>query len=386
MNIFGTFSATIRLFLGTVLCLSICDVEIADAQAVDPPRRDFRYRRYGYPYWGWRHYYGPTDAISSRIRAQAELVRSIGESAVAHAEAREIRADAFRKEIANSVEYARAYWDRKSIYEAEKMKRYTDPLTRERIHQSLEWERLKNHPELNGAAIVNGNALNYLLDRLAGGILATNYSSITANSALTAKLALSDEILSGLRVREDLPGGKGLVFQVNAGESLDTSRWPYALNDERLASAQKRFVDAREKAIAEAKSDAKITNETMKDLLQAHDRLDRAFYKTYTREYRTRESGRYFRQFLTAKRYLQSLAGEIGRLQDLDGSSAIDRAARFDGGDLISLVSHMSRHGLEFAPARDGDERAYHTTFEIMRDLYVTMADDDLESVEDLKK
>jgi hypothetical protein len=37
----------------------------------------------------------------------------------------------------------------------------------------------------------------------------------------------------------------------------------------------------------------------------------------------------------------------------------------------------MSRHGLEFAPAKPGEEAAYHTVFRMMRDVYVTIADND---------
>jgi len=298
----------------------------------------------------------------------------------------EVRADAFRKEIANSLEYVRAYWDRKAIYEAERMKRYTDPLTRAKIRQSQTWDRLKNHPELNGPAIVNGNALNFLLDRLAGGILAANYSPGATDPALLDNLALSTDVLSGLRVREDLPGGKGRVFQVNSGETLDVSRWPYALLDARFANEREKFEKARQVALDEAKSNSAISNDAMKNLLKAHDRLDAAFYKVYTREHRTRDGGRYFRQFLTSKRFLQSLAGEIARLQDLQGQSGLAQGVEFQGKNLIALVAHMSRNGLEFAPAHQGDEPAYHKTFEIMKELYLTMADDDLTSVEELRK
>ncbi len=375
-----------QMLMLTIIAVSCGFEACAYAQVVRPQTGRVSRYRYGSPYWGWHRYYSPTDAISNRIRAQAELVRSIGENAVAHAEARKIRAEAFREEIANSVAYARAYWDRKEIYEAERMKRYTDPLTRARIHQSLTWERLKNHPELNDAAITNGKALNYLLDRLSGGILATNYSPGSIDSALLAKLTLSSDVLSGLRVREDLPGGKGRVFQVNSGESMDISRWPYALLDHRFSRQREKFEAARETALTEARTNSSISNDTMKNLLQAHDRLDSAFYEVYTREQRTLEGGKYFGQFLTAKRFLQSLAGEITRLQELQGKSGLDRGANFDGNDLIALVTHMSRNGLEFAPTRDGDEHAYHTTFQIMRDLYLTMADDDLASVEELKK
>lgn len=341
--------------------------------------------RYGVPSCGWARYYGPTDVIAARIQSQAQLVRAIGDSAVAHAEARKIRADAYRAEIANTVEYARAYWERKSIYEAERMKRYTDPLTRARIHQSQTWERLKNHPELNGPAVVNGTALNFLLDRLSGSVLASHYSLSQHDSDFLAKLNLQPEILSSLRLTEDVPGGNAIVFQANSGESLDISRWPFALQREEFEKQRQQFEDAREVAAEQARSSNEVSNASLQKLMQAHDALDRAFYKYYTREKRTGSGSRGFFQFLTGKRFLQSLAGEIARFQETNGAKGFDEGRRFEGDDLIALLSHMSRNGLKFAPARKGDEFAYHSTFQLMRDLYLTVSDGDLPTVDELK-
>ena len=367
-----------KMTLAALLAFSvgIALAESVQAQGNAPSPRPYRNLSLGWGrYWGWRSFYGPGDAISNRIHAQANWVRSVGESAVRHAEAREIRADAFRKEIANSVEYARAYWEKKEIYRAAKMREYTAPLDAADLRNNLTWRRLKDHPELNGPAIVNGKALNFLLDRLSAGLLATHYSLADFDDALLKRLQLSPDVLSKLRLREDVPGGNGLVFQANSGDALDIAGWPFALRDEHFAKQREEFEQARNDVVQAGRDGGTVDNALMKRLLQAHDRLDREFYKYYTKERRTQAGGKYFHQFLTSKRFLQSLAGELARLQELGGDAALDDSTRFDGDNLVALVSHMSRHGLEFAPARQGDESAYHETFYIMRDLYLTSAD-----------
>src|SRR5437764_1381230 len=72
------------------------------------------------PRTNWGYYASPVDPIAARIRAEASLVRAYGEATVNMAQAREVRAQAIRQEIANSVEYAKAYWERREFYEAEK--------------------------------------------------------------------------------------------------------------------------------------------------------------------------------------------------------------------------------------------------------------------------
>ena len=86
---------------------------------------------------------------------------------------------------------------------------------------------------------------------------------------------------------------------------------------------------------------------------------------------------RFHREFQAGQRFLESLAGELFRLRDL-GPNALGPASRkFQGDNLIELLTHMSRNGLEFAPAQAGDEAAYFQVFHMMRDLFATIADDD---------
>jgi hypothetical protein len=50
-----------------------------------------------------------------------------------------------------------------------------------RLINSKTWERLRDHPDLNGPAVDNGNALNFLLHRLSGTLLAYHFSEGAAH-------------------------------------------------------------------------------------------------------------------------------------------------------------------------------------------------------------
>jgi hypothetical protein len=82
------------------------------------------------------------------------------------------------------------------------------------------------------------------------------------------------------------------------------------------------------------------------------------------------------REYGLAKRYLQSLAGELYRIKSVGLKAVNDDSQKFQGSNLIALLTHMSRNGLEFAPSLPGEESAYHRVFHMMRDLYVTVAEE----------
>lgn len=312
------------------------------------------------------------DSIAAKIEADADFLRAMGDASVSFAEARKIRAEAYEKELDNVLKYAQTYWARRDLYEAEKLERYVHPLERRRIRDSNTWKRLKDHPDLNVAAIPDGDALNFLLDRLSGTVLA--YSLSDLNPKLLDQLKLSDETLHRLRLEQQLPNGRSLVFRADKGDALDVDWWPFALRDEELAPLRDGFVQARDLTVEEANRGTP-TSATLKALMRALDALDAAFRGKYTTERRF-DSINAFDHYRTAERFLQSLAGEIHLIQESGDARVFDGSLKFEGDNLFALLTHMSRHGLHFAPAQPGDESAYHELFRMMRDVYVTVADD----------
>ncbi len=76
------------------------------------------------------------------------------------------------------------------------------------------------------------------------------------------------------------------------------------------------------------------------------------------------------------KAFLQTLSGEIRRMEKLGPGKAGTQTLVFQGSELPELLAHMVRNGLEFAPAQPGDEQAYENVFLMLRDLYVAFEAD----------
>ncbi|HLJ10874.1 MAG TPA: hypothetical protein VKU82_06780 [Planctomycetaceae bacterium] len=333
------------------------------------------------PRRNWALYGSPATPISAEIHATADLVRAYGDVMVDDAVGRKYRAEAMAQEIINSQAWVKAFWANRELNEAQRLRRYVSPLERQKRRNSKEWERLKNYPELNGPSIASGTALNFLLNRLAGGLLAEQFSlgSKTAELVKLDVLRLDPKTLHTLRVRRDLPNGQNLAFDPVAGPSEKIEQWPFALSGAEFDSYRKKYEKARSDVISAARK-REDSRDAARVLLKAFDELDAAFNKKNTRKVLTDQKTTpmtAFVQYLAAKRFLQARAGEVAQLQNA-GSRLPEDDLRFTDNDLISLLKHMSGNGLLFAPAETGDEHAYHRVFDLMRDLYVfATADDD---------
>jgi hypothetical protein len=319
--------------------------------------------------------YSPATGISAQIHAEANYLRAYGEAAADLNQARILRAQAVNLEIKNSVDYVKAYWERRSIGEAEKLKRHKTLAQKEDIRNSHLWQRLKDHPELSIEAIPNGTALNFLLDRLAGGVLAYQFSAGQNGPSmeLLAQLELSPQTLHQLRVRQDLPSGERTVFRVDEGKPLDVAWWPAGLRGGELHTERTRFEAARSNLMVAPETS--IDN-NLKELFTAYDQLTEAFHRHHTRAVRLKSIHTH-REYGLAKRFLQSLAGEMYRIRSVGPKALRDDGLKFEGKNVVALLTHMSRNGLEFAPSLPGEEAAYHQVFHMLRDLYVTVAEDD---------
>ncbi len=86
------------------------------AQEVVVVRPTYRYPRR--VHWA---VYDPYYAVTSRVYAQAELIRAQGDAAVNFAYARGLNADAYSKELDNWMKELRVYWDRKTVAEQKKL-------------------------------------------------------------------------------------------------------------------------------------------------------------------------------------------------------------------------------------------------------------------------
>ncbi|MCA9050120.1 MAG: hypothetical protein KDA89_15390, partial [Planctomycetaceae bacterium] len=245
-----------------------------------------------YPYYTfpWAAY-DPAVSITSRVRAQAELIRAQGdaaarfaEAAEMHASARLINADAYSAELDNWLKELRTRWNRRIANEEKKLEfnhvrqiaklRY---LNDQKWTNSRTWDRLKNHPEMaEGSAIKHGAALNFLLDRLSvAGALP--YGEINPQAgpygpdALT-QLRIEPELLQHIVLEQD-----GTTFTAADFSNSSVTYWPFYLLWDDFESSRLEYEAARAVVVKECTEAGAATVDSIKNLQYALGLLTRDF-------------------------------------------------------------------------------------------------------------
>lgn len=328
--------------------------------------------------------YDPYFAVTSRIYAQADLIRAQGDAAVSFSHARQLNADAYSKELDNWIKELRVYWDRKTLAEQKKLElghvrqikrmRY---LNDQKWQNSRFWDRLKNHSELSDSRIRNGSALNFLLARLSVSSLPYKYNA--------ADSRFSDDALNQLRFDESLLANLTLKqgpFKFTADRTVDGSinLWPYLLRWDEFESVRTSFEAARRQVVKDSEDGDHVSVGSIQRMHQSLIALSNVFHSSKTVAGWVKQHRRYA-QFHSADRFLHELDREIvqlektGDIRPFRGQSGYDPKA--DGQNVVSLLCFMNRNGVEFAPAKPGSEFAHHNLFAMMRGLYLTVAEED---------
>lgn len=368
----------VKSLLATCL-LSCAVIEVCSAQtvvAVDPV--------YRYPARIRWSAYDPYYRITSRIYAQADLIRAQGNAAVDFAVARNLHAEAYSKELDNWKKELRVYWERKALAERKKLEldhvrqiakmKY---LNDRKWQNSRVWDRLKNHPELSETKIKNGSALNFMLARLAASSLPYRFDPKTSR--------YSDQALSELSLEADLLRNVTLKqgpFRFTASQKVDgtISLWPYILRWPDFKQSREAFESSRAAVVKESEDQGQASIETIQRLESALLKLTGEYHGSAKVKQWVKENNRYT-HFYAGDRFLQELDRELlqleksGDIRPFRGQSSYD--PNLDGDHLVSLLCFMNRNGIEFDRAAPGSEFAYHNLFVLMRGLYLTVADDD---------
>ncbi len=328
--------------------------------------------------------YDPYYAVTARVYAQAELIRSQGDAAVSFAHARNLHAEAYSKELDNWMKELRVYWDRKTVAEQKKLEldhvrqiskmRY---LNDQKWQNSRFWDRLKNHPELSEVRIQNGDALNFMLARLAASSLPYQFDEATSRYGREAldQLDLSDQLLKHVTLEQG-----PLTFSAGQAVSDSISLWPYILRWDEFTSSRSAFEEARAAAVRDSEDGGQVSVGNIQRLQATLVRLTKEFHGSPNVASWVKQHHRYS-QFYSADRFLQGLDREIvqlektGNIRPFGGQGGYDPAT--DGDHLVSLLSFMNRNGVQFARAKPGSEFAYHNLFVLMRGLYLTVAEED---------
>eukprot|EP00913_Durusdinium_trenchii_P023464 g22042.t1 len=285
--------------------------------------------------------------------------------------ARRIRQDTISKSIDNYVKRIDAQLEVRHKREAERLRQLYKPIkNRKQLNMRL-WERYKNLPEMNFAAIPDGRGLNFLLHRLSGTVLSHEFSNAPGSDSESRSkfygLELTPEDLGNINLVQRAAAGRGNVFKASQGIGLNVEWWPWELRQKTFDYRRKQFEKARQKIIDEARK-GKISREAIGELDAQLLKLRQQFDEHFTRDVRFRNGFRGWREYNRARIFLKGLVGEVGRLRHTGDPRAFAGQFRFTGNNLIDLLTYMSRHGFEFAPATPGKEDQYHAIFKMMRD------------------
>ncbi len=364
----------------TLLTLIVCCIPTSALVAQDAPVRPV----YVYPrriHWAA---YDPYYAVTSRIYAQAEMIRAQGDAAVSFANARNLHADAYSKELDNWIKELRVHYDRKKLAEQKKLEldhlhqiarmKY---LNDQKWRNNRYWDLLKNHPELSESRIRSGGALNFMLARLAATSLPYKFdrqSSRYGEEALR-QLELDESLLSHVTLKQ----GR---FSFTANQTVDETinLWPYLLRWDDFGPSRLEFEDARTAVVKESGGLGGASVASIQRMQTALGRLSNEFHRSTKVAEWVKQRHRYT-HFYAADRFLQELDQEIvqlektGDIRPFRGDSGYE--PKTDAAHLVSLLCFMNRNGVEFAPARPGSEFAYHNLFAMMRGLYLTVAEED---------
>lgn len=336
------------------------------------------------------HWHNPRTALSSAIHSQADLMRAQGQRAVDFAAARVLVAEAVDKELDNWLKHLRTYWQRNIEYEQNRIKlnqvkqlAKDQRLNDRRWQKSRTWERIKNNSDLNKAAIENGNALNFLLDRLANTVGTYDIARLEGveNPETFSDLQLTDSQLHALRISQTGVRGGKVFFRADGSSDVNLEWWPYKLRGDEFKAEREAYTKTRRDVFQQVKEGGEIEVEQLERLKQAFGELSKAFYQHYVAREAAEAGWETFRQFYAARAFIQALDAEITRLESTGDARVLEVQKGFhpdeDGSDIMGLLAYMNRNGLQFAPAQPGDEPAYHSIFRMMRDIYVTVSDFD---------
>lgn len=327
--------------------------------------------------------YDPYYAVTSRVYAQAELIRAQGDAAVSFAHARNLNADAYSKELDNWLKEVRVYWDRKRVAEQAKLEREDfrqiarmKYMNDQKWRNNRLWDRLKNHQELSESKIENGDALNFLLARLAP-FLPYQFDPETSQFGKEAlgQLELDEQVLRNLKLAQG-------SFKFAADQKVDGSVrfWPYLLRWEEFDESRLSFEDARRTVVEESNLDGQVSVASIRKLQTSLASLANDFHRSEQMKTWVKQRHRY-RHFAAADRFLQELDHEIlqleasGDIRPFRGQSNYEPS--IDGANVVRLLCFMNRNGVEFAAADSGSEFAYHNLFVMLRSLYLTVAEQD---------
>jgi len=287
------------------------------------------------PYGGGGAYGGgyldPTGAalqgLSSYVDASGKYWINIGQARLIREESRRSAIDTARKQI----EFEQ-WWDRV---------RPTAPKMREQ-ERITDLDRARKDPPKT--EIWSAQALNTLLN------------SIKSTGKLNRgpNLELPDETLQHINLTDS--AARGNVGMLKEASKLS---WPLSLQEPQFDKARKHLSRNLVSAVAMLKEKEPIELATLKDI--------NSDFKTLNDTLNSSADDLSPAQYIEAKRFLNQLKSAIKALSDPKAANYFNNTWNAKGKNVAELVDHLTKEGLEFAPAAPGDEAAYNALYNNLR-------------------
>jgi hypothetical protein len=303
--------------------------------------------------------------------ASAESIYSV--ASINYAQARALHAEAYSKELDNILKRVETAWERRKVYEVKRMEidylrqiRRSKYLDDQKWDNSRTWERLKNHPELSHDKIATGEALNFLLNKLAAGLLPYEFDARDPEYQKNVQhwLVIDPTELNHINLKME-----NTFFVASSSGDAEGIKWPQIIGWKEFKSLCEEFEKQRAAIRALSETSEAIPPESIDRLYQTLMDLERVLlddaevkrrvtqYRLFTDQYRCRV-------FIKRLRDEVNFAASTGRLRP-----HMRYEPSIDGANLISLLTFMSRNGVRFDSASTGYVSTYYELFNKMRAL-----------------
>jgi hypothetical protein len=285
--------------------------------------------------------YGYQDPLGAQLQGYASMINATGKYYKNIQEASLTR-EQVRK---SSYETTKRRIELERWYEATRLK--PEQLREREMAASL--ERARNNPP--DTDISSGRALNTLL----GSIQRSPQLSLGPN------VPLDDDNLKHINLTS--PGTAGNVGMLKDATKLS---WPEALQDSGYDKERKRFSRNLVSAVATLKDGEPLPDSTLKDI--------RTDYKTINDKLNEAADELTPALYIDARRFLNQLNQAVRALGDKNVGNFFNKNWTPKGKNVAELVSHLSKEGLNFAPATPGDQAAYQALYLGMRQFEAGLA------------
>jgi len=173
-------------------------------------------------------------------------------------------------------------------------------------------------------------------------------------------VGLEDETLKSLNLTSGSGGGNAGLLRKLLDKDYRLN-WPEALTEAPYEKMTKDLEKDMRAAALEIYQGGDVAADKKRDIRSLYDAIEKKFNDSADDLSPS--------QYIEAKRYLNQVKAAVRALSDTNVKKYLDKNNTWNakGKTVAELVDHMSKSGLKFAPAADGDQGAYNAAYQALR-------------------